>query len=406
MANDKPTFYEFFAGGGMARLGLQDEWCCVFANDFSARKARSYRENFAPADELIEGDVHQLSTMDLPGTANLAWASFPCQDLSLAGNGVGLSGHRSGSFWGFWRLISQLGEENRYPSLVVLENVTGTITANNGRDFQILLRSLVDAEYRIGPLVVDGQLFVPQSRPRLFIVGVHKDLDIPVTLTQQNPDALWHPRGLIRAKAEATQAIRDAWVWWDIPYPPPRSQSLLNILEEDPTSTRWHTENETQRLLSLMTPLHQKKVREAQLSNHRIVGAIYRRIRTHDGEKAQRAEVRFDDTSGCLRTGSGGSSRQFIMVVEGDRIRTRLLSTREAARLMGVPDSYTLPENYNEAYHLMGDGLVVPVVKWLSDHVLFPLVTPGWFVENAYPPKRHYRQPRLLGRKSVEYLRE
>ena len=62
-----------------------------------------------------------------------------------------------------------------------------------------------------------------------------------------------------------------------------------------------------------------------------------------------------------------------IMIVEGRRIRSRLLSPREAARLMGVPDSYPLPANYNEAYHLFGDGVAGPVVCWLSRNLLSPI---------------------------------
>jgi len=88
----------------------------------------------------------------------------------------------------------------------------------------------------------------------------------------------------------------------------------------------------------------------------------------------QRAEIRFDDVAGCLRTPAGGSSRQVIMVVEGKRIRSRLLSPREAARLMGLPDSYLLPKNYNAAYHLAGDGVAVPVVRHLAQHLLEPLL--------------------------------
>jgi DNA (cytosine-5)-methyltransferase 1 len=80
--------------------------------------------------------------------------------------------------------------------------------------------------------------------------------------------------------------------------------------------------------------------------------------------------------AGCLRTASGGSSRQTIVVVEGARVRTRLLSAREAARLMGLPDSYVLPARYNEAYHLAGDGLAVPVVAFLREHLLEPLLRP------------------------------
>lgn len=88
----------------------------------------------------------------------------------------------------------------------------------------------------------------------------------------------------------------------------------------------------------------------------------------------QRAEIRFDDVAGCLRTPSGGSSRQTIMVVDGKRVRSRLLSPREAARLMGLPDTYQLPKNYNEAYHLAGDGVAVPVVRFLAEHLLEPLL--------------------------------
>jgi len=99
------------------------------------------------------------------------------------------------------------------------------------------------------------------------------------------------------------------------------------------------------------------------------IGTLYKRTR-----KGQcRAEVRFDDVAGCLRTPSGGSSRQTIIVTDGGTVRTRLLSPREAARLMGLPDDYPLPKSYNEAYHLAGDGVAVPVVSFLSENLLFPL---------------------------------
>ena len=124
-------FYEFFAGGGMARHGLGAGWRCAFANDVDAVKAAAYRANFAPADELLVADVASIRPNQLPGDADLAWASFPCQDLSVAGGGAGLAGSRSGALWACLKLIFA---KDRGPRLIVLENVPGLLTSRGGRD--------------------------------------------------------------------------------------------------------------------------------------------------------------------------------------------------------------------------------------------------------------------------------
>src|ERR1700761_5254761 len=137
------TFYEFFAGGGMARLGLGEGWSCGFANDFDRVKAATYRANFADAGaHFHEGDVWKLSAADLPGHADLAWASSPCQDFSLAGARAGLAGGRAGALLGFWRLMEALVAEGRAPRAIVIENVVGLLTSHGGRDFEALGRAL------------------------------------------------------------------------------------------------------------------------------------------------------------------------------------------------------------------------------------------------------------------------
>ena len=124
-----------------------------------------------------------------------------------------------------------------------------------------------------------------------------------------------------------------------------------------------------------MSLLNRKKVSDAVRSGHRVVGTVYRRTRPDEnGIKRRRAEVRFDDVAGCLRSPAGGSSRQVILVVEGKTVGSRLLSLREAARLMGLDDDYVLPERYNHAYHVCGDGVCVPVVRHIAEHVLEPVL--------------------------------
>jgi DNA (cytosine-5)-methyltransferase 1 len=369
-----PAFYEFFAGGGMARAGLGPRWECLLANDIDAKKAASYAANWG-GERLRVADVAALTTAGVPGRADLAWASFPCQDLSLAGNCAGLNGERSGTFWPFWRLVRALGAEKRAPAAVVLENVCGAISSHGGRDFAAIAAALAAAGYRYGALVIDAARFVPQSRPRLFIVAVEKRRAIPKALARAQPDALWHPANLAAAHQNLSAPAKAAWVWWSLPAPPPREAAFADAVEDQPQGVDWHTAAETRRLLALMSPVNRAKVERAKQAGRRIVGTVYRRTRRDpEGIRAQRAEVRFDGVAGCLRTPAGGSSRQSILIVEGNKVRSRLLSPREAARLMGLPDTYQLPANYNEAYHLAGDGVAVPVVRYLAEHLLEPLL--------------------------------
>jgi DNA (cytosine-5)-methyltransferase 1 len=372
-----PTFYEFFAGGGMARAGLGEAWECLFANEIDTKKGATYEANWGP-ERLKIKDVGKLTTAELPGLADLAWASFPCQDLSLAGNYAGLKGERSGTFWPFWRLIKALAAEGRAPTMVVLENVCGALTSHGGKDFAAIGDALADGGYRFGAMVIDAVRFVPQSRPRLFIVAVRKDSALPAKLVLPDAGLLWHPDNLVGAYEKLSERSRDAWVWWSLPPPPPRKLRFADVIDDEPHGVSWHTREETERLISLMSPINRRKVEQAIRMGKRIVGGVYRRTRRDEnGKRVQRAEIRFDDVSGCLRTPAGGSSRQIIMIVEGKKVRTRLLAPREAARLMGLPETYKLPPNYNDAYHLVGDGVVVPVVRFLAAHLLEPLLAGG-----------------------------
>jgi DNA (cytosine-5)-methyltransferase 1 len=371
----RPTFYEFFAGGGMARAGLDSGWECLFANDIDEKKGRSYSANWG-ADRLRIEDVGRLNTSDLPGRADLVWASFPCQDLSLAGDLAGLKGRRSGAFWPFWRLIESLEQEGRAPSVVVLENVCGALTSHGGKDFSSIASALVGAGYRFGAVVIDAVHFVPQSRPRLLIIGVLKNRPLPRAVLESSPIAPWHPASVIKTHSNLPDEARDAWLWWRLPQPPQQATRLADLIDEKPDHVQWHSAGQTTHLLSLMTTLHREKVERAKQTRQRMVGGVYKRTRVDaHGNRAQRAEVRFDDVAGCLRTPAGGSSRQTILIVEGNDVRSRLLSPREAARLMGLPENYQLPDTYNEAYHLIGDGVVVPVVRFLAKNLLEPLLS-------------------------------
>jgi len=355
------TFYEFFAGGGMARLGLGEAWRCTFANDFDPVKVATYHANFG-GDDLRQGDVWQLSAADLPGQADLAWASSPCQDFSLAGARAGLAGGRSSAFFGFWKLVEALNAQGRAPRAIVLENVVGLLTSHGGQDFEALCAALAGQGYRFGALEIDAARFTPQSRPRVFVVASRQPRS---ELTGDSP---FHTPGVRNAFERLPATLQASWLWWDVPSPPRRNTDLAAILEDD-ADVLWRTEQDTARLLSLMSPAHRKRLEQ----DARTVGAVFRRTRP----SGQRAEVRTDGLAGCLRTPRGGSSRQTIVVAQGGEVRSRLLTGREGARLMGLPDSYVLPARATAALHVVGDGVAAPVVRWLALHLLEPLLAPA-----------------------------
>jgi DNA (cytosine-5)-methyltransferase 1 len=363
------TFDEVFAGGGMARLGLGEGWRCLFANDFDPLKAATYRANFSDAQaHFHEGDVWKLTPADLPGRADLAWASSPCQDFSLAGGRAGLAGGRSSAFFGFWRLVEELDAEGRAPRAIVVENVSGLLTSHGGRDFQALCEALAGRGYRFGALEIDAAGFLPQSRPRLFVVAVRG------RATAAEGPGPYHTRGVLQAFAQLSDALKARWIWWAPPTPPARNADLASVLEPD-GAVAWHPPAKTAALLALMAPAHMARVEVAKARPEVSVGAVFRRMRIEDGVRVQRAEVRFDGLSGCLRTPRGGSSRQTLVFAGGGEVRSRLLTAREAARLMGLPDSYRLPVGLHGGLHVAGDGVAVPVVRWLARHVLEPALT-------------------------------
>lgn len=373
-----PSYFEFFCGGGMVRAALDENWTCLLANDFDHKKGESYADNWGN-DALVVDDINNISVSDLAGRSDkavdLAWASFPCQDLSLAGGGAGLRGERSGTFWPFWKRMKGLIELGLGPRIIALENVCGTLTSHNGKDFGAIFSAFSQIGYNVGAMVVDAAKFLPQSRPRLFIICVREDVGIPQNLISSAPNPNWHPRALLNSHAQL-QDPDGKWVWWDMPSPSKRKKSLRNILDVEGGDLVWHSQQETREIISMMNETNREKLRKAKRLGKPTVGTMYRRTRYEAGAgKVQRIEVRFDGRAGCLRTPAGGSSRQLVIFVDGQRVKTRLMQPIETARLMGLNRKYKLPENFNEALHLTGDGVAVPVVQHIAETLFCPILS-------------------------------
>jgi len=374
----KLKYYEFFAGVGMARSGLGGGWDCLYANDCDRLKQSSYMANW-DGGHFDFRDVAEVTAADLSGIADLAWASFPCQDLSQAGSKAGIGESegalvtRSGAVWPFLNIIGQLRAEGRHPAILALENVVGLLSSNAGADFRALCASLSENGYRFGALVADAAHFVPQSRPRVFIIAIREEIPIPESLLTEMGKAPWHSQVLLRSRATLPPEDAENWLWWSPGEPPRSKQFQLEDIIDLSDDAIWNTDEATERLIGMMSDAHRDRLAAAKVAGRPMIGSLYLRMRPNGkAGNVQRAEITFGPTLGCLRTPKGGASRPRIVVVEGERVRTRLLSVDEAARLMGLED-FILPTTYNECFRLMGDGVVPAVVRFLADRLLEPL---------------------------------
>jgi DNA (cytosine-5)-methyltransferase 1 len=363
------TCSEYFAGIGLVRLGLEQAgWNVIFANDWSAEKQGMYAAHFTDRSTHYQlANIFDLNPVKIPPTL-LATASFPCVDLSLAGNQQGIEGKHSSAFWGFVRILEQ---QPQRPPLVLLENVPGWLTANQGQDFRLTIQSLNQLGYACDVYAIDAAYFVPQSRPRIFVVGMQTVSPNAAPANFQRRDASLTSTTLKRAIAQNPD------LHWSFLNPPPLAKpvgmALINIVERLPEcDLRWWSETEVERHLGMMSAANLDYLEALRSRPTYAYRAMYRRVRQHQ----QRAELRKDQIAGCLRTASGGSSRQMLVRVGQGGVRMRVMTPREYARLQGVPDDYPLPLVVNQALTGFGDAVCVPVMGWLAQHVLNPLAMP------------------------------
>jgi DNA (cytosine-5)-methyltransferase 1 len=376
MNGPQKTIAEFFAGIGLMRIGLENAgWHLTFANDIDEDKKRMYEDHFGPSEEYIREDIHKLKPSQIPSVA-LATASFPCNDLSLAGARHGLAGAQSSAFWGFVDILKAMKHERRLPPLVLLENVTGFLSSHDGRDFEDALLALNDIGYAVDAFIIDAARFVPQSRQRLFVIGTraHQAYEINETPGFYESE--------VRPPALASFILMHPDINWrvrELPPLPRRAKLLADILEDlPPNHHMWWSRQRCDYMLNQMSPKHRAEADAMIRGNTIRHGTVFRRVR--NGKSM--AELRTDGVAGCLRTPRGGSGRQILLVAGKGHFRVRLLTGRECARLMGA-DDFKLKVPLNQALFGFGDAVCVPVIEWIATNYL----NPAWAQHFETPPK-------------------
>jgi len=351
---------EFFAGIGLVRQALEEVgFRVVWANDIDASKQALYEANFGGDDFVLE-DIRQVRGEDVP-RVSLATASFPCTDLSLAGNRAGLAGESSSMFWELARILTEISRPLR-PPVLLLENVPSFASSNGGSDLATVIRELTKLGYSCGMFILDARHFVPQSRPRLFVVGTMKGGLEAWTASASPPwiarFSTLHPDLEVAALA--------------LPVPTGPSQSLRTAVELIPSSDeRWWDQSRVERFVESLSPLQSDRLKQLRAGASLQWTTAYRR--TRNGRPVW--EMRSDQIAGCLRTVRGGSSKQALVEAGSGELRIRWLTPREYASLQGAPDFVLDGVRESQALFGFGDAVCVPVVAWIAKHLLLPLVS-------------------------------
>lgn len=363
------SVHEHFAGIGLMAKGL--EHCgfkVVWANDIEQAKHDLYVANHSDPSVFHLGDVRKVLGPDLP-KADLATASFPCVDLSLAGNREGLTGEQSGMFWEFARILAELPLDER-PRVVLLENVHGFATSQEGKDLSNALEQMNDLGYSTDVFAINASHFVPQSRPRMFVIGVSGDL----------------PKGA-HIGTPPTSDVRPAWIrdiyernsqlslhYKELPELPSGPADLQMVVQKlKPADARWWDVEREQAFLSSLSPLQAKRLETLRTGSKTSWRTAYRRTR----KGVARWEIRADAIAGCLRTTGGGSSKQALVEAGKGFVHVRWMTPLEYARLMGAGDFKTKSRTENQALFGFGDAVVVDVIAWIAEHYLMPTLRPS-----------------------------
>ncbi|WP_343238174.1 DNA (cytosine-5-)-methyltransferase [Streptomyces sp. SID13031] len=360
---------EFFAGIGLMARGLELRGFRVdWANDIEAAKRDLYLANRPDAQKLFHlGDVRDVRGSDMP-SAELATASFPCIDLSLAGNRKGLAGTQSGMFWEFARVLEEMGSAR--PRVTLLENVHGFATSHGGQDLSKALVRMSELGYSSDVIAINARHFVPQSRPRMFVIGVRNDL----------------PKGA-HVGVPPLSDVRPPWVraiferhpelpmhYLDLPDLPAGPEDLSGVVQRmESGDQRWWDAERTSAFVGSLSERQAARLEALRGGNETTWRTAYRRTR---GGVAT-WEIRADGIAGCLRTTGGGSSKQALVQAGRGQVRCRWMTPLEYARLMGAGGFKTRARTDNQALFGFGDAVVVDVISWIADNYLLPALRPN-----------------------------
>ena len=314
----KFKFIDLFAGIGGMRLAFEAHGGdCVFSSEWDRYCQRTYFENFG---EMPFGDITQIDEQDIPDH-DILTAGFPCQPFSIAGVSKKLSLGRATGFLDeaqgtLFFDVARIIKKKR-PKAFLLENVKNLKSHDKGRTWQVITKTLDELDYEVFPEVIDGRLFSPQHRERIFIVGFDRE-------------------------------VYGKEVTFDFNINIPIKQLRIKDILERAVDEKYTLTDHLWQYLQDYAAKHKAK------GNGFGYGLV--------------------DLNGITRTLSARYHKdgsEILIPQEGKN--PRRLTPRECARLQGYSDDFMIPVSDTQAYKQFGNSVVVPLVTAVAEKIVCAL---------------------------------
>ena len=425
LTDGKPTirFIDLFAGIGGIRLGLEQAaqengylTKCMMTSEIKPAAIKVLRQNHP--EESICGDITQIESKHIPDF-DILCAGFPCQAFSYAGKRMGFEDARGTLFFEVARIL-----RDKRPKGFILENVEGLVTHDGGKTFDVILDILNSLHYKVSYRVLNSKDFgVPQERKRIYIVGAKSkraDLDkfeiihnsvetvlekgLPLSHTKFTKNLLrfYSVNSLHGKKIKDKRGGEDNIHSWDLElkgHITSKQKTLLNCILLERRKHKWaevygiewmdgmpltidmirqfydvpDLENMLNDLVDKGYLVYEKNkkvvIKQTPTGN---VRSRERDTSLPKGYNIVAGKLSFEvseilDPKGYAPTLVAMDMHR-IHVTDGDGVRQ--LTLTEGKRLFGYPDEYKIDVPIKEGYDLLGNTVVVPVIKAVANKLL------------------------------------
>lgn len=299
-----------FCGVGGIDLAFENVgFHTVYANDIDKFACQTFSSNFKT--DLYCGDVKQVNTPFIPDFDCLI-AGFPCQAFSVAGYRKGFEDTRGTLFFEIARILKE-----RKPEAILLENVKNLVSHDNGKTFDVIIKTLQDLGYFVRYMVLNACEYgnIPQNRERIYIVGF---------LDQEKANRFYFPQPQqLTTKLcdviDFENKVEDKYYYTESKYP--KIVNAMKCYDNDNTIYQWRRQYVRQNKSNMSPTL-------------------------------------------TANMGTGGHNVPLIKTKYG----IRKLTPRECFNLQGFPKDYVLPNiSTAQLYKQAGNSVCVTVIQRIAD---------------------------------------